>query len=184
MSSPEFAAEPIAHVERTIDPAVLRWMCTSPSLAALPDGPRQPEGPEWAAFTDAVVEVVAGSVEIRLPDAAGWAQHAQPMHLAMLAALRQRADWLFDAAGDAAGSSGISVSAIQRIVDGAAGAITGAHGGEITVAGIDAGVVTLRLAGACHGCRFTDDTVQRLVEPAMRRAYPQLTLTIDHSPRT
>lgn len=183
MPSPEFAADPVAHVERTHDPAVLRWVCTSPSLAALPDGLRQPDGPEWAPFSDAIVEVIAGSVEVRLPDTAGWAQTAQPMHAAMLDALRHRAAWLFAVTGPVAGRCGgdreVSVAAVQRVVDGAAGAITGAHGGEITVAGIAAGVVTLKLSGACHGCRFTDDTVQRLVEPALRRAYPQLSLALE-----
>lgn len=96
MPSPEFVAEPVAHVERTADPAVLRWRCSAPSLAALPDGPRRPDDPEWAGFGDALVEVRAGTVEVRLPAAEQWAQLAQPMHTAMLDALRRRAAWLFE----------------------------------------------------------------------------------------
>mgnify|MGYP001261926565 CR=1 FL=1 len=96
MPSPEFVAEPVAHVERTADPAVLRWRCSAPSLAALPDGPRRPDDPEWAGFGDALVEVRAGTVEVRLPAAEQWAQTAHPMHTAMLDALRRRAPWLFE----------------------------------------------------------------------------------------
>ncbi|HAN34374.1 MAG TPA: hypothetical protein DCQ52_02650, partial [Acidimicrobiaceae bacterium] len=64
-------------------------------------------------------------------------------------------------------------------VDSAAGAITGAHGGSITVVGLDADVVTLRLSGACHGCRFTDDTVRRVIEPAVGRVFPQMTVVVE-----
>ena len=54
-----------------------------------------------------------------------------------------------------------------------------AHGGSITVVGLDADVVTLRLSGACHGCRFTDDTVRRVIEPAVGRVFPQMTVVVE-----
>lgn len=95
MPSPEFVAEPVAHVERTADPAVMRWRCTAPSLAALAEGARRPDDPEWAGFGDALVEVRAGTIEVRLLAAERWAELAQPMHTAMLDALRHRAAWLF-----------------------------------------------------------------------------------------
>ena len=49
----------------------------------------------------------------------------------------------------------------------------------ITVVGLDADGVTLRLSGACHGCRFTDDTVRRVIEPAVGRVFPQMTVVVE-----
>lgn len=187
MPSPDRAAstvpDPVAHVERTADPAVLCWRCTSPSLAELPDGRRLPDGPEWVGFGEALVEVRLGTIEVRVPDASRWTELARPMHAAMLDALRHRAEWLFTDAPPAdavAADDGALVAAVQQVVDRAAGPITGAHGGEITVASVAGDVVTLRLAGACHGCRFTDDTVERVIGPALQRAHPQLRLIVEH----
>lgn len=135
--------------------------------------------------------VVAGDgILVRLHDAADWPGVVQCAHDSVVAALQQRADWLFDpiepAASGASAKTTITTMAtvtttaeVQRLVDRAAGAITGAHGGGITVIGIEGETVTLRLSGACHGCRFTADTVTRVVEPAVRRVFPQLSLVVE-----
>lgn len=45
------------------------------------------------------------------------------------------------------------------------------HGGEVEVLGIDDGVVRVRLAGACHGCSGSTNTLKRGIETALRENY-------------
>jgi len=179
--TPSAEVAPAVHAERTDDPAVVRWVCASPSLDGVVDGRRQPP---WVGASDlaavAEVAVVAGTIVVRVPAADDWQQLLGPVHNALVDALRTRARWLFEPSDPQFSDLGaLTAEAVQRIVDTAAGAITGAHGGNITVVGLHDGVVTLRLSGACHGCRFTDDTVQRVVEPALWRAHPYLSVHVE-----
>ncbi len=161
------AAAVVCHVERTDDPTVMRWVCTAPSVGD--DGPRSaPEGP--LAGLGLVVE--AGALLVSGP--ADWAVVDAEVRNALAA----HAPWLCQAAG-----SGPSLAAVQRLVAEAVRPITEAHGGGIEVVGVEMigvgeGVVRVRLTGACHGCRFTDDTLRRLAEPAVQRAYPGLVLSV------
>ena len=181
MSSPDARPAPSVHVERTDDPAVLRWVCSSPSLHAVAQGQRHPPWSRVAALASvAEVAVVAGALVVRLHDGADWAAEVAAVNDAIVDSLRDRAQWLFDPIDVLpAIIGGATTGAVQRIVDSAAGAITGAHGGSITVVGLDADVVRLRLSGACHGCRFTDDTVRRVIEPAVGRMFPQMTVVVE-----
>ena len=43
---------------------------------------------------------------------------------------------------------------------------------------IDGQDVHVRMAGECHGCRFTNDTLRRLAQPAIARRFPGLVLTV------
>ncbi len=181
-SGPVDDVVPAVHVERTADPTVVRWVCTVPSLSGVVAGRRQPP---WQGDSSlaAVVEVavVDGSIVVRVPTADDWQQLLGPVNDALIDALRSRAQWLFEPADPQRSDVGaLTLDDVQRIVDSAAGPITGAHGGTISVVGLDDNVVTLHMSGACHGCRFTDDTVQRVVAPALRRLHPNLTLTVEH----
>jgi Fe-S cluster biogenesis protein NfuA len=49
------------------------------------------------------------------------------------------------------------------------------HGGEIELAGIDDGVVRVRLAGACDGCTASQATLEGVVREAVLAAVPELT---------
>jgi len=176
-----FAGAPSVHVERTVDPCVVRWVCSAPSLTDVVAGRRQPP---WqglgnlAAVTE--VAVVESSIVVRVPTADDWQQLLGPVNDALIEALRSRAEWLFEPTDPQRSDVGaLTLDEVQRIVDSAAGPITGAHGGTITVVGLDDNVVTLHMSGACHGCRFTDDTVQRFVAPALRRLHPKLTLAVE-----
>ncbi len=180
------AVVPVVHVERTDRPEVLRWVCTSPSLAGAPHGARRPPvgGVLAAALADGSLQRVAVSGEgllVTAGSAVQWPELVAPVHAAVVAALATRDGWLFEPTAaecveDDAGAP--TVAELQRIVDAAAGAITQSHGGTITVVAADAATATLRLEGACHGCRLSDDTVLRLVEPAVRRHYPQMTVRV------
>jgi len=45
------------------------------------------------------------------------------------------------------------------------------HGGEVEVLSVDDGVVRLRLAGSCHGCSGSTNTLKRGIETALRENY-------------
>jgi Fe-S cluster biogenesis protein NfuA len=112
--------------------------------------------------------VEAGSLLVRGP--ADWAAVDGEVR----AALATRAEWL--CLGGT--SSGPSLVAVQRLVAEAVRSITESHGGGIEVVSVVDGAVLVRLTGACRGCRFTDETLRRLAEPAVRRKYPGLTLSV------
>jgi Fe-S cluster biogenesis protein NfuA len=50
----------------------------------------------------------------------------------------------------------------------------GSHGGDVTVTGIDDGVVRLRLEGSCHGCPSSQVTMKLAVERAIEEAAPEV----------
>lgn len=153
----------VCHVERTDDPAVMRWVCTSPSIGG--DGLRvAPSG--VLAGLGLVAE--AGALVVHGP--ADWAA----VDAEVRAALAERAEWLC-AGGSPAGPS---LAAVQRVVAEGVRALTEAHGGGIEVVAVVGDTVQVRLTGACHGCRFTDETLRRMAEPAVRRRYPGLTLSV------
>ena len=153
----------VCHVERTDDPAVMRWVCTSPPIGA--DGPRR--APSGAL---AGLELVADAGALLVSGPADWAV----VDAEVRAALAERAEWLC-AGGSPAGPS---LAAVQRLVADAVRSLTESHGGGIEVVALEGGTVQVRLTGACHGCRFTDETLRRLAEPVVHRRYPGLTLSV------
>lgn len=46
------------------------------------------------------------------------------------------------------------------------------HGGEVELAGVEGGVVRVRLAGACNGCSGSAMTLRRGIESALREHFP------------
>jgi len=161
MPSPD---APVCHVERTDDPVVMRWVCTAPPVGG--NGARvAPDG----ALAACELWVEAGALHVRAPGA-DWAV----LDAAVRVALAARAGWLCD--GRPVGPP--SLAMLQRAVEGATQSLTGLHGGAIEVVGLDGLSVRVRMGGACHGCRFTDDTLRRLAQPALDRAYPGLVLSV------
>ncbi|MDO8391000.1 MAG: NifU family protein [Actinomycetota bacterium] len=157
-------ASPICHTERTDDPIVMRWVCVSPQVGG--NGGRvAPPGPLAAA----ALWVEAGALYVRAIDA-DWAVVDQ----AVRAALAAHAGWL--CTDDAVGPP--SLATLQRVVGAATQSLTGLHGGVIEVVGLVGNTVQVRMGGACHGCRFTDETLRRLAQPALDRVYPGLVLTV------
>lgn len=53
-----------------------------------------------------------------------------------------------------------------------------AHGGEIEVVSVEAGVVRLAFKGACGNCALTPVTLKLGVEPLIRKAFPEITSVI------
>lgn len=177
------------HVERTDDPAVLRWVLHHPALAAAPSGRRRPppDTPLGRLIADCSITDLAvrgGDALIRTTDPTRWPTIAPRVQAALLATLDQLDDgtagWLLDAdlTGDVP-----SIPDVQRIVDRCAGAPMSAHGGAMIVTAVDATTVRIRAHGACHGCRQTDDTLLALIGPAVRAAYPAIIeIVLDAAP--
>jgi Fe-S cluster biogenesis protein NfuA/nitrite reductase/ring-hydroxylating ferredoxin subunit len=46
------------------------------------------------------------------------------------------------------------------------------HGGRVELLGVDGGVVTVRMSGACHGCAGSAVTLRRGIEEALRERLP------------
>ena len=48
------------------------------------------------------------------------------------------------------------------------------HGGDVEVVEVRDGRVSLRLAGACHGCGFSENTLRLGIEQTLRREVPEI----------
>lgn len=86
------------HVERTADPAVLRWVVHDPAIAAAGDGPRAVVGDGALAALNADgaaldVSVRRGDVLVRVADPAAWPRLAPAVHAAIAADLATGAPW-------------------------------------------------------------------------------------------
>ncbi|MEZ5298295.1 MAG: hypothetical protein R2697_19090 [Ilumatobacteraceae bacterium] len=87
------------HVERTADPAVLRWVVHDPTLAEAGDGPRAVvgDGALAAVIADVTaldVSVRRGDVLVRVADPAAWPRLASTVHAAIATDVAARAPWL------------------------------------------------------------------------------------------
>jgi hypothetical protein len=90
------------HVERTDDPAVLRWVCHRDDLAASPDGPRVPPtaSPLGELVTGgrvAGVSLAGGDLLVRAAAPAAWTEMVAEVHERVVAELVSDAEWLLDA---------------------------------------------------------------------------------------
>ena len=169
------------HVERTDDPAVMRWVCHDDALAASSTGRRvvpddSPLG--WLVADGSLVDVTVrgGDVLVRAGSPDSWSTLAPVVQdrLALeLVAKDGVADhWLLSV--DATGDTTPSVDDVQHVVDRSAGAITATHGGAMTVVAVEGSTVRLQAQGACDGCRQSDDTALAIIAPAVRAEFPQL----------
>lgn len=50
----------------------------------------------------------------------------------------------------------------------------GSHGGDVTLVGVEEGIVRLRLEGSCHGCPSSAVTMKLAVERAIEEAAPEI----------
>lgn len=171
-------AAPAVHVERTGDPAVMRWVCHHPALGAAGSGVCTPPAgsPLGALLADGRVTsitVEAGDLLVRAADAGDWPGLAPLVHDAVVSELGAGAESLAGSVQPAEPEPP-SVEAVQAVVDRAVGSLAAAHGGLVEVADVGAASVTLRLHGACRGCRW-GHTTGTAATGAIRRALPQLT---------
>lgn len=72
---------------------------------------------------------------------------------------------------------------VEAVLDAAVRPYVESHGGRLEVVQVDAGVVTVRLSGACHGCAGSAATLHHLVEQSLRDAMPDFVrLEVDEPP--
>lgn len=168
------------HVERTDDPAVLRWVCHDEALAAAVSGPRavpdgSPLGRLVAEGSIIDVGVRRGDILIRAANADSWAGIAPRVRDALAVELDAKDEsaehWLVVGLGTPVLPS---VADVQHLVDRAAGGMTALHGGSMTVVAVEPGVVRLRAQGACDGCPQSDNTTLAIIAPMLRAEYPDL----------
>jgi Fe-S cluster biogenesis protein NfuA len=58
----------------------------------------------------------------------------------------------------------------------------GTHGGDVELAGIDGGVVRLRMKGTCQGCPSSTRTMKLAIEDAVYDAAPEVTSIVAEEP--
>ncbi len=169
------------HVERTADPAVMRWVLNHPGLRSAERGERQapPSSPLGRLKRNsAIVEVELrnGDAFIRASDSRAWPTIADEVRTAIIGELDDLDDgtatWLLEPTDRTEGA--LSIEDAQRVVDRAAGAAMRAHGGAMVVTAVGRSALHLRAEGACHGCSRSDETLLALIRPAIRAADPNV----------
>ena len=75
--------------------------------------------------------------------------------------------WLFDAYGVGVDERSAAEAALDSVRP-----YIHSHGGDVAVVEASAGVVKVRLSGACSGCTASTVTLRRGVEEALRERYP------------
>lgn len=167
----------LIHVERTADPAVMRWVLNHPVLQSAEPGSRKvpessPIGRLGPASAIVAVEVRDGDAFIRVSDPRSWPSIAGDVRTAMLRELDDlddgKATWLLESTGRV--HAALSIAEAQRIVDRAAGPAMRSHGGALIVTDVGGSSLHLRAEGACHGCTRSDETLLALIGPAIRAA--------------
>ena len=65
---------------------------------------------------------------------------------------------------------------IQQVIEEQIRPALQGHGGDIEFLGVDleAGVVTVRLVGACGSCPFAQETLRMQVEEVLKHAIPEI----------
>ncbi|MDP8961760.1 MAG: NifU family protein [Actinomycetota bacterium] len=83
--------------------------------------------------------------------------------------------WLFDAYGVGVDEHGVAEDALESIRP-----YIHSHGGEVEVLSVEAGVVHVRMSGACSGCTASAITLKQGVEDALREGFPDfVALTVE-----
>ena len=119
MSSPEFG-QPVVHIERTPDPAVLRWVVHEPALGS--PVARRAEPPVGSVLGALLAEgrlvevvVAAGAVEVSAADADDWAALVGMVNDELVAELGRRVGGLLSPAASAPiGDRGPPGAAVQK----------------------------------------------------------------------
>ncbi len=174
MPSPE-PRHVVAHVERTADPAVLRWVVHEPQVGGDGTAVALEEASALGRLLGdgllASVHVRRGEVRAQAGAGHEWAGLVDVVDAAMRADLAAGA---LPAGGSDGGPAQVDIEELQRVVNRAAGSLTELHGGRVEVVGVEGAVLQVRMHGTCDGCSFTGATLERLVLPAARRALPEV----------
>jgi NFU1 iron-sulfur cluster scaffold homolog, mitochondrial len=155
------------HAIATADPQQLRWVVDADRLP--PAGiVRRAPGRLGALLDDGVIdEMVIRTAEVLITLRAGnrWRELGDDVREALSDALLDPAGWRVDASDD----TGQLAAVAAELLAGPIGALAASHGGSIELVSVVGHTVTVRLAGACHGCPAAESTLHDKLQSELRR---------------
>jgi Fe-S cluster biogenesis protein NfuA len=69
---------------------------------------------------------------------------------------------------------GSFVDRVRTVLDAEVNPVIAAHGGRVTLVGVDQGWVRIRLEGGCQGCSLAEVTIRQGIEPLLRARVPEM----------
>jgi Fe-S cluster biogenesis protein NfuA len=175
-------------------PGRLRWLLPAGllSFTGTPTSVPQEVASLLRDGTLAEVHVESGAVVTVLGAGRNWPSEGPRVRSALHAALADPDGWTTTAgvrpADDGvrpaeggvrpADDDGLRVAA-AALLDGQVGDFARSHGGSIELVGAHQGVVTVKLAGACHGCPAARHTLRQRLEGQLRRLRPDLEAVVE-----
>lgn len=82
------------------------------------------------------------------------------------------APWVADGGGDLA-------VRVHGALDAEINPVIAAHGGHVTLVGLEEGTVRIRLEGGCQGCSLAEVTIRQGIEPLLRARVPGIVGVVD-----
>ena len=155
------------HANATADPQRLRWVVGDdrlPSAGAVRAAP----GRLGALLDDGVIDEMAigtGEVLITLSADNSWRKFADDVREALTEALLDPAGWRVEASDSTAELAALAA----ELLAGPIGALAESHGGSIELVSVVRDAVTVRTAGACHGCPAVESTLHDKLQHELRR---------------
>jgi Fe-S cluster biogenesis protein NfuA len=119
--------------------------------------------------TLAEIRVEPGAVVTVLGAGGNWSKAGTQVRSALHAALADPAGWTSSETLHQPDDEAL-LAAAAALLDGPVGQFAQSHGGSIELIGVSAGIVTVRLAGACHGCPASRHTLRLRLETQLRRS--------------
>ncbi len=155
------------------DPQVLRWVIPPAVLAVVgePAGLPDPLAALVADGTVAGVAVEPTAVLVRLAAGRSWRTEGTRVRTALQAALAAPGEWC---PATAQTPDEVLRFAVDQVLDGEVGDYIRSHGGQVSLRGIDDGVVRLAMSGACAHCPASGSTLTDRIETALRARCPWL----------
>lgn len=120
------------------------------------------------------VEVEPAAVVTTLGPGRCWRDVGARVRTALHTALGDPGGWRPGEEARALDDDGVLGALAARVIDGPAGDFVRSHGGGVELVGAYAGVVEVRLSGACRGCPAIGLTLSGRLERALRAEYPAL----------
>ena len=75
--------------------------------------------------------------------------------------------------------TGSAAENVRRLLDTEINPAVAAHGGRVTLAGVEDGVVYLTFGGGCHGCGLVDVTLKQGIESRIKELLPEIERVVD-----
>jgi NFU1 iron-sulfur cluster scaffold homolog, mitochondrial len=161
-------------------PDTLRWVTPAGALPFTGTPATVPTA--LAALLDdgtlAGIRVEAAAVVTQLGAGRAWSRDGSRVRSALHAALDEPARWTPAGAPDGPDDEPLRAAA-RTLIDGPVGELARSHGGSVELLGVRDGIVTVRLAGACHGCPAARVTLRQRLENQLRRRCPDLRTVVD-----